>query len=132
MPSSVRMVPPGEIPAIWDDVMGKVSAALEYGDGCYRVSDVRKALQSGQWQLWMDDKSIACTRIAEYPSRRMLFVMLAEGELPSVFAMWPAMRRFGEQNGCTGAKWMGRPGWKRSGVLPEGFRHTHDIVTVEF
>lgn len=126
------MVPPSDIPMVWDQVSGRVAAALEYGDGCYRLSDVRKALQSAQWQLWTDGKSIACTRIAEYPARRLLFVMLAEGELPSVFAMWPKMREFGTGCGCTGAKWLGRPGWKRSGVLPDGWRHTHDVITVEF
>lgn len=126
------MIAPSDIPAMWESIAGQIGAALEYGDECYSLSHVREALTQAQWQLWTDGRSIACTRIAEYPARRVLFVMLAEGELPSVLAMWPAMRAFGEACGCASAKWMGRPGWRRSGVLPEGWRHTHDIVTVEF
>jgi len=126
------MIAPSDIPTMWDRIADKIAAALMYGDGCYRLSDVRQALATGEWQLWTDGESIACTRIAEYPARRILFVMMAEGTIASVLAIWAKMREFGEICGCTGAKWMARPGWRRSGALPAGWKHTHDMMTLEF
>jgi len=125
-----RRVPPILIPDIWHYVAGKVAAALRYAGDTYRLDDAKAALLSGEWQLWGDGVSVICTRIAEYPASRTLFVMLASGDLESIKAMWPDLARFGRENGCTEMTGFARPGWRRSGGLPQGWRHVKDVITV--
>jgi hypothetical protein len=125
-------VPAVVIPEIWPAIEARVRAALRHGGGVYRLDDVRHALEAGDWQLWGDGRSIACTRIAEYPTRRVLFVTLASGEMGSVEPMWPTIKAFGEAHGCTAATAFARPGWARSGKMPQGWKHTQDVVTVEW
>lgn len=128
---TVVQVPPAHAEAMWPRVVGQVEAALVHSDGCYRAEDVRAAIAAGEWQLWTDGHSIACTRVAEYPARRVLFIVLASGGKDSVAPIWEALERFGRANRCKAINWMGRPGWRRSGFLPEGWRHTHDVMVVE-
>lgn len=126
------LIPAAVIGEVWPRIEGQVRAALEQGSGVYTARDVCEALERGDWQLWHDGRSIVCTRIAEYPARRMLFVMLASGEMASVKAMWPTLKAFGVAQGCTGGKAFARPGFVRSGALSDGWRHTQDVLTVEW
>lgn len=125
------MILPSRLSEVWLNIAGMVRAALEYSDGCYRAEDVRAAIAAGDWQLWTDGRSIACTRLAEYPARRVLFITLASGGLESVQPIWREIEAFARAYGCGAINWMGRPGWRRSGALPDGWRHTHDLITVE-
>lgn len=127
----MTQIPREVIAEAWPAIAGRVDAAVRRGGG-YAAADVKAALEAGDWQLWGDGHSIVCTRIAEYPSRRILFVMLASGEMESVQAMWPTLKAFGAANGCTGAKALGRPGFARGGRLIDGWKHTQDVLTVEW
>lgn len=126
-----RRIPAAQVGEVWPAILPLVEAALRHGGEGYSAGAVRAALDGGEWQLWGDGRSIACTRIAEYPAGRVLFVTLASGGLESVGPMWDAMKAFGAAHGCRTARAMTRPGWTRSGRLPPGWRHTQDIVTVE-
>lgn len=127
-----RRIPSIQVGEVWPAILPLIAAALRHGGGGFTVEAVRAALERGEWQLWGDGRSIACTRIAEYPAGRVLFVTLASGGMESVAPMWAAMREFGAAHGCRAGRAMTRPGWARSGRLPPGWRHTQDIVTVEW
>lgn len=128
---TVIRVPPEHAAAMWPRIVEQVEAALEHSEGCYRAADVLDALLAGEWQLWTDGRSIACTRVAEYPAKRVLSIILASGGRDSVAPIWAALEPFARVNGCSAISWWGRPGWRRSGFLPKGWRHTHDVMTVE-
>jgi hypothetical protein len=127
----VTLIPREAIAEVWPVISTLVAMATRHG-GAYEAADVKAALEAGDWQLWGDGRSICCTRVAEYPKRRLLFVMLASGGLESVEPMWPTIKAFGQSHGCGGAKAFARPGFSRSGRLPVGWRHTQDVVTVEW
>lgn len=119
------------IAVAWPAIAARVNAALRHSGGTYEPEHVRAALAAGEWQLWDDGTSITCTRVAEYPARRVLFIMLSAGSVVSINTMRPALETFARANGCRDIRWMGRPGWRRSGKLPEGWRHTHDVMMLE-
>jgi hypothetical protein len=128
---NVRQIPAAQLPIAWPLIERRVATALKHSGGTYEADDVYDAIAAGEWQLWDDGVSITCTRVAEYPARRVLFIMLSAGSIVSIQTIWPALERFARANGCKDIRWMGRPGWRRSGKLPKGWRHTHDVIMVE-
>lgn len=127
----IRQVPPAQLPVVWPLIEKRVASALKHGGDTYGLEDVRAAIAASEWQLWDDGISITCTRVAEFPQRRVLFIMLSAGSIVSIQTIWPALERFARAYGCKDIRWMGRPGWRRSGKLPKGWRHTHDVMMVE-
>lgn len=123
-------IPADKITAIWPHVVDMVQAALERGSGEYRVEHLWQGLVEGSAQLWTDGKSIAVTMPVDYPATRLLYVLVASGDLSGVETMWPQVEAFAREQGCSAVQFFGRPGWRRSGVLPQGWRHTHDVLTV--
>lgn len=126
----VLQIPPDHIQTVWPHVVDQVQAALERGSGEYRIEHIWRALVDGTAQLWTDGESIAVTMVVEYPAARLLYVLVAAGALDGVNNMWPVVRDFAREQGCSSVQFFGRPGWRRSGVMPEGWRHTHDVITV--
>ena len=129
--SITTLIPTAVIPDLWPVIEGRIAASLRYAGETYRLDDVRAALAAGEWQLWGDGVSVICTRVAEYPGSRTLFVMLASGELAGIKAMWPTLATFGRANGCDHMTGYARPGWRRSGGLPDGWKHVKDVIAVE-
>lgn len=126
----VLQIPPDYIQTVWPHVVDQVQAALERGSGEYRIEHIWRALVDGTAQLWTDGESIAVTMVVEYPAARLLYVLVAAGALDGVNNMWPVVRDFAREQGCSSVQFFGRPGWRRSGVMPTGWRHTHDVITV--
>ena len=126
------LIPTAVIPEVWPAIEGRVLAALKHCNDTYRTGDVRAALAAGEWQLWGDGRSIACTRIAQYPARRVLFITLASGGLESVKMMFSALMAYAKAQGCDGIFSHCRRGWRRSNGLPSGWQHTHDVISWEF
>jgi hypothetical protein len=107
-----------------------ISAALAKGGGEYRIEHIWANLAEGRAQLWTDGNSVCVTSVVEYPATHLLYVLVAAGELDSVSAMWEPIKEFAAVHGCSAVQFFGRPGWRRSGVMPDGWRHTHDVITV--
>lgn len=127
---TVIQVPPDRITAIWPHVADLIGAALAKGGGEYRLEHIWENLTTGAAQLWTDGDSVCVTSVVEYPATRLLYVLVAAGDLGSVSDMWLPVKEFAAVHGCSAVQFFGRPGWRRSGVMPEGWRHTHDVITV--
>lgn len=124
-------MPPSQLANVWPSVSPQIMKALQRGSGEYTLHDVAEQILTGKWQLWSDGNSVCCTSVVQYPSLRVLYVHLGSGEIGSVVVMWPSLQDFARRNNCTKVQFMGRPGWRKSGAIPDGWRHTHDVVTVE-
>jgi len=130
------LVPRDEAGSVWPYVAPWLAEALDrYGD--YSIEDARALVDDGIWRLWFaaDDAGLvgaALTEVSEYPRRRVLWVVAAGGRArEGIEALWPLLRRYAASQGCGVVRLLGRRGWMRSGVLPEGARHDADIVSVE-
>jgi hypothetical protein len=121
---------PDQLTQIWPHVVDLISAALAKGGGEYRIEHIWANLAEGRAQLWTDGNSVCVTSVVEYPATHLLYVLVAAGELDSVPAMWEPIKEFAAVHGCSAVQFFGRPGWRRSGVMPDGWRHTHDVITV--
>ena len=128
--ADVIQVPQQHITTIWPHIADLVQAALDRGSGEYRLEHLWRALEDGEAQLWTDGESVAITMPVEYPATWLLYVLVAAGAVGGVETMWPEIQAFARERGCSAVQFFGRPGWRRSGVLPEGWRHTHDVITV--
>lgn len=128
--ADVIRIPHDKVTAIWPHIVDMVHAALERGSGEYRLEHLWQALVEGSAQLWTDGESIAVTMPVDYPATRLLYVLVAAGSLHSVYNLWPEIAAFAREQECSAVQFFGRPGWRRSGNLPEGWRHTHDVLTV--
>lgn len=133
------LVPRERVDRVWARVAPALAEAIRRG-GCGEctLEDARALIDDGAWLLWiavgLDGRLLAAatTETAEYPRARHLFVTLAGGEDAGegVAALWPLLRSYAVARECSAVKFMGRRGWARSGALPAGWRHAHDVVVV--
>lgn len=133
---NLALVPSDRVAEIWPHVSGLVDAALAESGGGYRPVDVVEALEEGRWLMWLattpgEVLSMCCTHVAEFPARKFLYVVLAAGKMDAVRVLWPAIRDCARAQGCSAVHFFGRRGWARSGALPEGFRVSREVVTME-
>ena len=121
-------MPPDRVAEVWPWVLPHVEAALRHGAGEYLAIDVRGYCEAGTWQLWIATRpgeliGAALTEVVDYPRRRILFLHLAgaqEGE--ALAPLWEMARRWARDLGCDAMRFVGRPGWQRTALLPPGGR----------
>ena len=94
-----------------------LESALAQSDGTHTMGDVVAGLVSGDYQLWVSDRSACVTEIIEYPRRKALCFWLAGGDLVDLMQnIEPDARAWGERQGCD--LFLGyaidRPGWSRA------------------
>lgn len=94
-------------------------AALSYGLGEYSIDDIRSACKSKNMQLWLNlshkVEGAFITKVAEYPQKNMLVVLLLGGDN---FKEWKdeadkLLLAFGKENKCEYVELFGRKGWAR-------------------
>jgi hypothetical protein len=96
--------------------------------GTHAEADVLAAVASGHMQRWGED-SVIVTEIRETPLRRTINFFLAEGHMPAIRAMTPAILDWARLHGCTHASLVGREGWRRVPWLREtGWRFEHIVM----
>lgn len=90
-----------------------IEAALAYSGGTHTFKNVSDSILSGTMQLWPADKACAVTEIVLYPSKKVLHVFLAGGEMDQIIDMQKSAEIWGRNQGCTSMTIAGRSGWKR-------------------
>ena len=90
-----------------------IEAALAYSGGTHDFEDVCQAIVEGKMQLWAGDKACAVTEIIVYPSKKVLHVILAGGDMDQILDMQESAEAWGKAQGCSSMTIAGRQGWKR-------------------
>ena len=107
----------GEIEAWWPLVEEYLNAAMKYSLGEYNIADIKKSCISKNMQLWVklgkETKGAFVTKIAKYPQKNLLIVILLGGD---EFQEWrdeadALLNAFGKQNNCEYVELFGRKGW---------------------
>src|SRR5947209_6055826 len=94
------------------------SRALELA-GTHRPEDIAEGVACGRFQEWANDETVVITEVLETPLRKTLNFFLAEGTMPELQAMVPAILDWARMHGCTHAALTGRHGWSRVAWLKE-------------
>ena len=101
----------------WPLVEEYLNTALEYSLGEYGIDDIKNACISKDMQLWVklgkQTKGAFVTKIAKYPQKNLLIVILLGGD---EFQEWrdeadALLNAFGKQNNCEYVELFGRKGW---------------------
>lgn len=105
-----------------------IEAALAYEGGAHTVDDVIHAVADGTATAWYGPQSIIITQLDEQPRRKILHFFLAAGRMDELEAMTPGILRWGEEQGCTVARLVGRKGWTRSFLAHAGWTDTQLVI----
>lgn len=137
MTLTVSAVSRDQIKALWHTEGPQLCRALRHGRGEYEPHHVKARLEDGRWLLWRADdddgrtRGLAATEIVSYEpdTRPHLWVILGAGYAPDevVHSMWEPIRAHAKIAGCSQIRFLGRPGWARSGAVPQEFKRTHDV-----
>ena len=101
----------------WPLVEEYLNTALEYSLGEYSITDIKNACISKDMQLWVklgkETKGAFVTKIARYPQKNLLVVILLGG---NEFEEWrdeadALLNAFGKQHNCEYVELFGRKGW---------------------
>jgi hypothetical protein len=98
-----------------------LNKALELS-GTYSFDDVRRGVETGEFQLWAGNKSAVLTQIHDYPQKRVLYVFAAGGTMDEMKLLWPLVRDWATRQGCKSAFLVGRRGWARSFLRAAGWK----------
>ena len=105
------------VEAWWPLVEEYLNTALEYSLGEYSITDIKNACISKDMQLWVklgkETKGAFVTKIARYPQKNLLVVILLGG---NEFVEWrdeadALLNAFGKQHNCEYVELFGRKGW---------------------
>lgn len=90
-----------------------IADALEYSGGTHTPVDVAESILRGTMQLWPGPEACAVTEIVVYPSKKVLHVFLAAGNMEGIVDMQKSAEEWGKLQGCTAMTIAGRKGWAR-------------------
>ncbi len=110
------------------DYRPQIEAALAYGGQSYTFEDVADEVDRGEAVAWYGPKSIVVTQTTVQPGEKVLHFFLAGGEMAELEAMTPGILRWGEEQGCTVARLVGRKGWARSFLVRSGWADTGLVI----
>lgn len=127
-----------DIPGWWHEIGPLLCRALRHGRGEYDEHQILARLCDGRWVLvgLIKDGALAGVAACEVVRHDRdgpahLWVVMGSGsDAPeTVQAMWSPIQNLARANNCTEVRVLGRRGWARSGAMPAGFRHTHDLLS---
>lgn len=97
--------------------------------GTHEPQDIAEGVACGRFQEWSGGETVVVTEILDTPLRRTLHFFLAEGSMPELQAMTPAILDWGRMHGCTHASLVGRQGWSRVAWMKEsGWRESGVVM----
>ena len=98
---------------LWRRVRPLVVKALERADE-YSLGDVLHYAYTGKWQVWAGERSVAFTRVAQYPQHSACILILAGGDLSEMKRLEPEVCAWAKRQGCKYVEIYGRKGWNKA------------------
>lgn len=111
-----------------EDYRTLVEAALVYAGRTHTFEDVAAEVEAGHAQFWPGPHSCLVTQVDEQPQDKILHFFLAAGNSTELQAMEREVVRWGQEQGCTRARMVGRRGWTRTWLMSEGWQDTNFVV----
>lgn len=126
-------IPAQEIPAIWPNVLGRVTEACKHSRGKFFPQDILKLLLERDAQLWMVvdgySSGVVVTQIVDYPHRKVCWIRICTGyDRDAWLHHLSDIEAWAKAQGCVGMELIARPGWKK--VLKD-YDCTHIVLEKE-
>lgn len=130
------LIPPEELPKVWENVRPWISAACGYNGNRYTAEDSMQEIARGEKQLWLaaiEDITIgvAITAIMEFPQKRCCIIDICTGER---FGEWSYLiqnvEEWAKQKGCEQMFLIARPGMEKL-LKDHGYLKTHSVFEKE-
>lgn len=99
-----------------------IEAALEHAHGTFTINSVFEDLINGHAILWPGENSAIVTQTIDYPSKKILHLFLAGGNLLDLQGLYKEVEVYAKSIGCQGITLTGRPGWAKSFLIDEDFK----------
>lgn len=115
------VLPPGDQYEAWQQAQRLLAPHIGLLKGTHDLADVLDELERGTWQLWLNERTAACTCIKPYPRLKVCEVVLAAGHGADLLATWPILRAWSRERGCRRREYRGRFGWVRMLGLKRGY-----------
>jgi hypothetical protein len=110
------------------DYRPQIEAALAYEGGAHTYDDIVRGVENGAMRAWYGPHSIVITQVDEQPHQTALHFFLAGGVMAELEAMTDGILRWGDDQGCTVARFIGRRGWTRSFLARTGWKDTGLVI----
>ena len=117
-------VKPQSSPDDWIRLEKYIEESLSVGVRLYTVTDIFKAIGTGDMQFWPGKDCVIVTSILQYPQCKILDIVVGGGNLKELLSFEKIITAYARQNKCQYLSTGGRRGWQR--VL----NNNKQIVTV--
>ena len=113
----IGLVPPEQIPYVWEKVEEHLLRMAPHSEGELEPDDFFDSLTDGDMQLWLaieNKEIIACmiSQFATYPQKRVLRIIFISGDgMDRWIENFPMVENFALMNGCTFLEVWGRKAW---------------------
>ncbi len=105
------------------DHMEKIEQALQKNGGLYNFSDIIRCLERGEMQMFAEGDSLAITKVADFPRKRLLDIVLVYGELEEVLRLQHRVYAYAlDVNADLIAATLGRRGWEKQMYEGDGWK----------
>ena len=91
--------------------LAKLARVLDRMGGLYTVSDILEAIALNQMQSFVENESVAITRVALYPRAKAVEVLAVIGNLDDARVLHDRVLEFAAREGASVILAYGRPGW---------------------
>ena len=113
-------VPVAQIDEAWPIIRHDMARVIDVGHGHYAAEDVRRKIETTDWQLWLafdHDRYLGfvVTEVRVWPRCKTLETVLLAGRDASrvIDATVGRLEEFARAHGCVSLDMRGRMGWKR-------------------
>jgi hypothetical protein len=111
----MMLVPHFELGTVWPQVQGWLEDAIKVNQGDENLMDVARALDRGDYELWLEPgKFAAVVQIQEFPRQRVALLLYGGGVLESFLDMYGEAKRIAKERGIDVIRVWGRAGWERA------------------
>ena len=106
-------VKPQSSPIDWIRLEKHIEDSLSEGIRMYTVTDIFKAIGTGEMQFWPGEDCVIVTSIIDYPQCRILDIVVGGGNLKELLTFEGILTAYAKQNKCHYLSTGGRRGWQK-------------------
>lgn len=134
MESRLYRVNESHLQEVWHGFSDFILKALAYNDDCFDLSDIYKAIENKEMQLWVgfnnfDKIHVVCvTQVCVFPKKRVLDIILTSGfDLPRWITHLEDIENIAKEFKCSESRILGRDGWVKV-LKPFGYEKTQVVL----